>query len=236
MPRSPAERRGAALPMRQLFSPGADAVLRLVIWGTFVVIVTICVLLYGYARGDYVGDNFGAGVAPEQPVPFSHKHHSGELGIDCRYCHTQVENYATAGLPPTHTCMTCHSQIWTGSPMLAPVRDSLAKDEPLHWQRVNRLPDYVYFNHSIHIAKGVGCSSCHGAVDTMQLTYAAHSFRMEFCLSCHRAPQNFLRPVSEIYNMQWTPPADQSARGAAMIKAYHILGPERLTDCSICHR
>ncbi len=220
-------------PMRQLFAPGADAILRLAVLTIFGGAAVVAVLLYLWAGGDYIGS---VGVAPEQPVPFSHKHHSGELGIDCRYCHTAVETQATAGLPPTHTCMTCHSEIWTGSSMLAPVRQSLAQDKPLHWTRVNRLPDYVYFNHSIHITKGVGCSSCHGAVDTMQLTYPAQSFRMEFCLTCHRAPQNYLRPASEIWNMQWTPPSDQATRGAALAREHHIAGPQRLSDCSICHR
>lgn len=222
-----------AQPIRQLFAPGADAVLRLVLWGLVLAILAASVMTLTWSYGDYVGS---AGIAPEQPVPFSHKHHSGELGLDCRNCHQQVETQATAGLPPTHTCMTCHSEIWTGAPMLAPVRDSLANNDPLHWTRVNRLPEYVYFNHSIHVNKGVGCSSCHGAVDTMQLTYAAHSFRMEFCLSCHRAPEQFVRPQSEIWNMEWGPPPDQASLGPALVKQYHIDGPQRLTDCSVCHR
>ena len=222
-----------AQPMRQLFAPGADAVLRLVLWGLVLCVLAGSIMTLTWSYGDFVGN---VGVAPAQPVPFSHKHHSGELGLDCRNCHEQVETQATAGLPPTHTCMTCHSEIWTGSAMLAPVRDSLANDEPLHWTRVNRLPDYVYYNHSIHVAKGIGCSSCHGPVDTMQLTYPAQSFRMEFCLSCHRAPEQFVRPQSEIWNMEWTAPADQAARGAELVKQYHIAGPQRLSDCSICHR
>ena len=221
------------LPARQLFAPGADAVMRLVLWSIVVVLVGGGAMALTWSYGDFVGN---VGVAPEQPVPFSHKHHSGELGLDCRNCHAQVTHEATAGLPPTHTCMTCHSEIWTGSSMLAPVRDSFAKEDPLHWVRVNRLPDYVYFNHSIHVAKGVGCSSCHGAVNEMQLTYAAQSFRMEFCLSCHRAPEQFVRPQSEIWNMQWQPPANQATLGPDLVKQYHILGPQRLTDCSICHR
>lgn len=190
-------------------------------------------VLIGFAHSNYMG---GVGIAPEQPVPFSHKHHSGELGLDCRNCHQQVEQQASAGLPPTHTCMTCHSEIWTGSPMLAPVRDSLANDIPLQWTRVNRLPDYVYFNHSIHIQKGVGCSSCHGAVDTMQLTYRANSFRMEFCLTCHRGPEQFVRPQSEIWNMEWAPPPEQATLGPQLVKDYGIAGPDWMTQCSICHR
>jgi len=218
---------------RQLFAPGADAILRLYILAGVTGVLAIGLVLFGLSHSDYFGS---VGIAPAQPVPFSHKHHSGELGLDCRYCHQQVEAQATAGLPPTHTCMTCHSEIWTGSPMLAPVRESLANNEPLHWTRVNRLPDYAYFNHSIHITKGIGCSSCHGAMDTMQLTYAAQSFKMEFCLSCHRAPENFVRPQQEVWNMEWKAPADQATVGPALVKEYHIAGPDRLTDCSICHR
>ena len=220
-------------PIRQLFAPGADAVLRLVLWASFLGLVVAGIGLYAWSHGSFVG---AVGIAPAQPVPFSHKHHSGELGLDCRNCHQQVEYEQTAGLPPTYTCMTCHSQIWTNSAMLAPVRDSLASDTPLHWTRVNRLPDYVYFNHSIHITKGVGCSSCHGAVDTMQLTYAAQSFKMEFCLTCHRNPEKFVRPAAQVWNMEWVPPDNQAQLGADLVKQYHIAGPQRLSDCSICHR
>jgi hypothetical protein len=156
-------------------------------------------------------------------VPFSHKHHAGELGIDCRYCHSTVEVQATPGLPPTYTCMTCHSQIWTGAPMLEAVRASLANDEPLHWTRVNRLPSYVYFN-------------CHGAVDTMQMTYRANAFHMDFCIACHRNPAPNLRTPDQIFNTSWTPPDDQATAGPALLRHYHIRGAGELTDCSICHR
>ncbi len=219
--------------MRQLFAPGADAILRL---ATLVVVLGVLGGIFvaeGVSRSDYV---YKVGVAPAQPVPFSHKHHSGELGIDCRYCHQQVEYLATAGIPPTWTCMTCHSQIWTGAAMLAPVRDSLANNTPLHWTRVNRLPDYVYYNHSIHIAKGIGCSSCHGAVDQMQLTYRANAFKMQFCIGCHRNPAAYVRPKAEIWNMEWTPPDNQAALGATLVADYHIKNAQILTDCSICHR
>jgi hypothetical protein len=219
--------------MRQLFAPGADAILRLVLFvliggGALFLVVAATV-----SRSDYVAR---VGIAPKQPVPFSHKHHSGELGIDCRYCHSTVEVQATPGLPPTYTCMTCHSQIWTGAPMLAPVRDSLTEDDPLHWTRVNRLPDYVYFNHAIHIGKGVGCSTCHGAVDTMQMTYRANAFHMDFCIACHRNPAPNLRKPQEVWNMSWTPPDDQAKAGPALFRQYHIRGAAELTDCSICHR
>ncbi len=219
--------------MEQLFKPGADAIFRLVL---FIVIFSAAAALAVAAALSGSAFVTGTTIAARQPVPFSHKHHAGELGIDCRYCHTTVETEATAGLPPTYTCMTCHSQIWTGSPMLAPVRDSLARNQPLHWTRLNRLPDYVYFDHAIHIAKGIGCSSCHGQVQEMQLTYAVQSFTMGFCLDCHRAPQNNIRPQDEIFDMAWTPPADQAERGRALLAHYHIRPPAELTDCSICHR
>ena len=219
--------------MRQLFAPGADAILRLATLSLILVVLGGILIAEGISRSDCL---YGVGVAPAQPVPFSHKHHSGELGIDCRYCHQQVEYLATAGIPPTWTCMTCHSQIWTGATMLAPVRDSLANDTPLHWTRVNRLPDYVYYNHSIHITKGIGCSTCHGAVDQMQLTYRANAFKMEFCINCHRNPQANVRPKSEIWNMEWSPPVNQATLGPQLVAAYQIKGAQVLTDCSICHR
>jgi hypothetical protein len=219
--------------MRQLFAPGADAILRLAILASVLGVISILVMAGFITESDYVTT---VGVAPAQPVPFSHKHHAGELGLDCRYCHQQVETQATAGIPPTHTCMTCHSQIWTQADMLAPVRDSLDKNTPIHWIRVNRLPDYVYFNHSIHIDKGIGCSSCHGAVDQMQLTARANAFEMGFCLNCHRNPQKFVRPPQEVWNMEWSPPSDQATIGAALVRQNHIRGPAELSDCSICHR
>jgi hypothetical protein len=170
----------------------------------------------------------------DQPVPFSHEHHVSGLGLDCRFCHASVEVSASAGLPSTSTCMTCHSQIWTNAQLLEPVRQSLASGIPIRWNRVNDLPDYVYFNHSIHIAKGVGCSSCHGDVGRMSLSYKAESLTMGFCLDCHRNPGPHLRPANQIFNTEWkrTPetPSDQ-----ALLAAYHI-GTRALTDCSICHR
>ena len=170
----------------------------------------------------------------DQVVPFSHEHHVAGLGIDCRFCHTAVEVSAVAGLPPTSTCMTCHSEIWTNARMLAPVRLSLVNDEPLVWHRVNDLPDYVYFNHSIHIAKGVGCSSCHGEVDRMPLSYKATTLTMQFCLDCHRDPGPRLRPKDQIFNTEWHRTADTPSP-AALLSAYRV-GGRRLTDCSICHR
>jgi len=170
----------------------------------------------------------------KQPVPFSHEHHVAGLGLDCRFCHTSVEVSSTAGLPPTYTCMTCHSQIWTNAALLAPVRDSLANGKPIVWKRVNDLPNYVYFNHSIHIAKGVGCSSCHGEIDRMALTYKAKTLTMQFCLDCHRDPGPNLRPKDQIYNTDWRRTKDTPSP-ETLLAQYHV-GGRKLTDCSICHR
>ena len=174
-------------------------------------------------------------IVVEQPVQFSHEHHAGELGIDCRYCHTSVEQSRYAGIPPTHTCMTCHSQIWTNAEMLAPVRRSLADGVPLRWARVHDLPDYVYFDHSVHVTNGVGCSTCHGAVNRMQQVRQVAPLTMGWCLDCHRNPAPNLRLASEIYNMEWTPPADQRELGGRLLEHYGIRS-EHLTDCSRCHR
>jgi hypothetical protein len=169
-----------------------------------------------------------------QPVPFSHQHHVAGLGIDCRFCHVSVEISADAGMPPTWTCMTCHSQIWTNAAILAPVRQSLANGTPLRWGRVYDLPDYVYFNHAIHIAKGVGCQSCHGHVAEMPLTEKAVSLTMQFCLDCHRDPGPQLRPENRIFDTGWQRSADTPSP-AALLDHYKV--PDRnLTDCSICHR
>lgn len=177
--------------------------------------------------------NTGQNVAREQPVPFSHKHHVGELGIDCRYCHTAVERSANAGFPPTQTCMNCHSQIWALSPTLEPVRASWRDDESIPWTKVYDLPDYVYFNHSIHVAKGIGCASCHGRIDLMNLTEQAPTLFMEWCLECHRNPAPNVRPRSEVFNMAWQPPADQPNLGAELVAAHDIHGRD---DCTACHR
>jgi hypothetical protein len=182
----------------------------------------------------YMDYNSHERFAPEQPVPFSHKHHASGLGIDCRYCHTHVETSSNAGMPSTAICMTCHSQIWTNAKMLAPDRQSLAENVPIRWTRVYDLPDYVFFDHSIHIAKGVGCSSCHGEVDRMPLTYKARSLTMEFCLDCHRNPGPHLRPGNQIFNTEWHRAAD-TPKPEALMAAYGI-GGRRLTDCSLCHR
>jgi hypothetical protein len=220
--------------MTQVFSPAADTWMRLFLVSAVAAAAGSIVLVVGYARSDWVT---GARIHPgAQPVPFSHKHHAGELGIDCRYCHTKVADSPRAGLPPTHTCMTCHSQIWTGAPMLAPVRASLAQDKPLRWRRVALLPDYVYFRHDIHIAKGLGCAECHGRVDQMALTFRAKPLTMQFCLDCHRDPAPRLRPRDQITNMAWKPPADgKAALGHQLMREYGIREGQ-LTHCTVCHR
>jgi hypothetical protein len=175
------------------------------------------------------------GTPVEQVVAFSHKHHVGDDGFDCRYCHTSVETSAFAGIPPTHTCMTCHSQLFTDQPMLAPVIDSLRSGKPIHWKRIHDLPDFVYFNHSIHIAKGVGCEECHGRVDLMPLTWRVAPLTMQWCLACHRDPAMHLRPVEHVFDMGWKPTEDQRELGTKLVAAYHI-HTSTLTDCSTCHR
>jgi hypothetical protein len=170
-----------------------------------------------------------------QPVPFSHHHHYEQLGIDCRYCHTSVEKSSFAGVPDTETCMTCHSQLFTTAPLLAPIRHSLASDEPMRWNRVTKLPDFVFFNHSIHIAKGVGCATCHGQIDKMPLTWKTETFYMKWCLDCHKQPENFLRPHDKVFEMDWRPPPNQVQAGLQLAAANHVNTTE-LKDCSRCHR
>lgn len=186
----------------------------------------------------YAGSSYGTGMGVEvvQPVPFSHQHHVGVLGIDCRYCHTTVERSSYAGMPETKTCMNCHSQIWVGSQMLAPVRESYASNKPLTWHRVYNLPGFVYFDHSIHVQKGVGCSSCHGRIDKMPFTYQVPSLLMEWCLDCHRDPEMRVRPRDEVFNMQYEPPANQRELGRKLVKEYDIQDSRFLTSCTVCHR
>lgn len=174
-------------------------------------------------------------VALDQPVPFSHEHHVSGLGIDCRYCHTTVEHGATAGLPPTETCMTCHSQVWTEAPVLAPVRASWISGRPVKWNRVHDVPAFVFFNHGIHVQKGIGCSECHGRVDRMPLVSQAHSLWMKWCLDCHRHPERQIRPKEEVFNMNYETPTNQLELGQTLLAKYDI-HPSQLTDCSICHR
>ncbi len=173
------------------------------------------------------------GYQPEQPVPYSHKLHVGELGLDCRYCHVNVERAAMATVPPTQTCMNCHSKVATESRKLQPIRTSWAENKPMEWVRVHDLPDYVYFNHSAHITAGVGCESCHGNVAAMEKVHQDKPLSMGWCLDCHRNPAPNLRPASEITTMNYQPPANQLELALQMIQQKNIKPP---IDCSGCHR
>jgi hypothetical protein len=218
--------------MAQIFHPSTNTVSKLTIFGAVFLIGGLLWLLAELNRSSYVTQ---ANVVRPQPVPFSHKHHVSGLGIDCRYCHTAVEQSAFAGIPSTSTCMNCHSQIWTNSPMLEPVRESYRTGQPLRWNRVHNLAEFVYFNHGIHVNKGVGCTTCHGPVDQMPLVSQENSLLMEWCLDCHRNPEQYLRPREEVFNMAWTAPANQSELGMELVRKYNVR-TEQLTDCSVCHR
>ena len=219
--------------MPQIFHRSVNVVSRISILGAVFILAGL-----GWAWGRWVRSDYATnvGVAVTQPIDFSHQHHVAGLGIDCRYCHTSVENSSFAGIPPTRTCINCHSQIFAYSPMLQLVRDSYKNDKPIHWSRVHHLADFAYFDHSIHVAKGVGCSTCHGRVDQMPLTWQTATLHMEWCLECHRQPERFVRPRSEIYNMAWQPSPDQLEQGRELLKLYNIPRGGRLTDCSTCHR
>jgi hypothetical protein len=216
--------------MSQIFHHSTNTLSRLSIFGG---IFIIAFLVWAWAELNASTYATRAKVPVEQPVPFSHEHHVGGLGIDCRYCHTTVENSSFANIPPTKTCMNCHSQIWSTAPMLEPVRESFRTDKSIRWIRVHDLPDYVYFNHSIHVAKGVGCTTCHGQVNKMPLMWQESSLQMTWCLECHRHPERFVRPRSEVFSVTYTPPADQLALGRKLVKEYSI---QSLTSCSTCHR
>jgi hypothetical protein len=217
--------------MAQIFHPSTNTIAKLSIVGGLLAVPGLSLVVYGFNMS--YGVNLRTPL--EQPVPFSHKHHAGDDGIDCRYCHTTVEKSAFANIPPTHTCMTCHSQIWTDSPLLQPVRDSFRSGRPLVWARVHDLPDFVYFNHSIHIKKGISCVSCHGRVDEMPLTAKQHTLSMRWCLNCHRNPEKFIRPREQVFNLAWKPKTDQERMGQELVRKYHVLNKFQMTNCSTCH-
>ncbi|MDT5120582.1 MAG: hypothetical protein QOC96_64 [Acidobacteriota bacterium] len=220
--------------MPQIFHHSTNFLARLSIFGAIFILLAALWVVAEINRSSWIT---GAFVERQQPVQFSHKHHVGDDGIDCRYCHTSVETSPSAGIPPTQTCMNCHSQIWSDSPYLEPVRESARTGKPIEWTRVNDLPDYVYFNHSIHINKGVGCSTCHGNVAQMPMMYQAASLQMEWCIACHRNPAPFLREKKEeIFKMDWRAPANQEEIGARLFKQHKIQDARALTSCSTCHR
>lgn len=219
--------------MPQIFHHSTNLIARMSIYGGVFILAALGGALYTVALSPYYTD---VNVAREQPVPFSHKHHVGALGIDCRYCHTSVEKSSFAGIPPTQTCMSCHSKIWTNAAMLEPVRASYREDKSIAWTRVNALPDFVYFDHSIHVTKGVGCTTCHGPIAEMPLTWRANTLYMSWCLDCHRAPEKYLRPKSEVFNPDYQSPADQLDLGKRLVTEYKIQNARALTSCSTCHR
>jgi len=233
----------------QIFPRSSNAIARTSLFVVVMVVAGLGWLLFELQRSPYITME---GVRRPQPVPFSHQHHVTGLGIDCRYCHTSVEESSFAGIPPTKTCMNCHAQIWTNAAYLEPVRESFRTGKSLQWFRVNQLPNFVYFNHSIHINKGVGCDTCHGPIDKMPLVYQYASLQMEFCLDCHRAPEKYLRPRDQVFNMRYVAPVelpqqktvvfngkpytDQMELGKALKAEYKVRSVNDITSCNTCHR
>ena len=216
--------------MSQTFKPRANQIARASLAAVVILAAGVAAAIPALMRSDYVT---GANTNVTQPIQFSHAHHVGGMGIDCRYCHTSVEQSSFANIPPTKTCMNCHSQIWVTSPYLEPVRASYRTDTPLRWTRVHNLPDFVYFNHSIHVKKGVGCETCHGRIDQMPGIYQANTLQMEWCLGCHRAPERYVRPREFVTTMGYVPAEPQAVLGARLVNDYDI---QKLTSCSTCHR
>ena len=219
--------------MSQLFHHSANAIARFTLFGTIFILA-----FAGWIFMQFAGSNWVTRQAQQrqQPIPFSHEHHVGGLGIDCRYCHTTVETSSFANIPPTKTCMNCHSQIWLTSPTLEPVRASFRTGTSIRWTRVDDLPDFVYFNHSIHISNGIGCESCHGRIDLMPLTVQHANLEMSWCLDCHRNPEKYVRPREFVTTMGYHPDGDQEVIGARLVKEYGIQDARTLTSCNTCHR
>jgi cytochrome c7-like protein/class III cytochrome C family protein len=217
----------------QTFSAKFDQYLRLgcLILSALLLLITLVVM--GCVRSSWVtGETF----SPAQPVQFSHRHHAGQLEIDCRYCHVSVETSDKAGLPSTQTCMTCHSELYTDAEILKPIRESWANDRPVRWTRVLELPDFVYFSHQVHVKNGVACTECHGRVDRMPLTSQSERYTMGWCLECHREPSGRLRPAEQVFEPQWEPPHKQRDRIAEHLMTKYQISLTRLTECTSCHR
>jgi len=214
--------------MPQVFHPSMNTFARVSIFGAIFLVATIFGIGWGLVRSPYMTE---AGVIRSQPVPFSHLHHVGDIGLDCRYCHRSVETEAFAGIPSTEVCMNCHSQLWSESEMLAPVRESFRENKPLEWTRVHDTPDYVFFHHGIHVSKGIACERCHGQVDKMPLMWRQNTLHMEWCLECHRHPDKNVRPKEDVFAMGWKPKST-TPTGAELVAAHHIRSE---TNCSICH-
>lgn len=217
--------------MAQIFRPRSNSIARASLAGVVLLICASGWILHAVYWSPWTTLEM---TPLEQPVPFSHKHHVYGLGLDCRFCHTTVQKSSFAGMPSTETCMTCHSQIWKNAPLLAPVRKSLADNTPLRWNRVNQTPDFVFFDHSVHVNHGFGCVTCHGQLDQMPLTWKSHTLYMKWCLGCHREPEKYIRPLEEVFNLNWSA-TNQLALGRKLVADYHV-HTEQLTDCSMCHR
>lgn len=216
--------------MPPIFPRSANALAKASLILGLLLLVVLGWVVFSLMRSPYLTRQ---GEILQQPVPFSHDHHVAEVGIDCRYCHTAVEKSASAGIPPTATCMNCHNQIWAQAPLLEPVRASFRDNKSLEWSKLNDLPDFVYFNHSIHVAKGVACITCHGPVNRMPLMYQWATLQMEWCLACHRDPVKNLRPREEVANVFWQPPADLPELQQKLAALYNV---KSKTSCSTCHR
>jgi hypothetical protein len=216
--------------MPQIFHPSMNTIARVSIFGAVFIVSAALALLMVVVRSPYTTE---AGVVREQPVPFSHKHHVGDVGLDCRYCHASVETSSFAGMPSTEVCMNCHSQLFRDSPLLQPVRESWKTDQPLAWTRVHDLPDFAYFDHGIHVHKGIACATCHGPVNEMPLMWREHSLHMEWCLACHRDPQKFVGPRAAVFSMNEQRKDLSSDERSALADEYHIRSQ---TNCSVCHR
>jgi hypothetical protein len=216
--------------MSQIFHPATNVFSKVSILGAAGILALAGALLNTMYRSSW---STQVDVVRQQPVQFSHEHHVRGLGIDCRYCHTAVEESSFAGVPPTETCMNCHAQIWNDSPKLEPVRASFRTGKPLEWTRVHDVPDFVYFNHSIHVNKGVGCETCHGRVDKMPLTWRVQTLHMEWCLDCHRHPEKNVRPRDKVFQMGWNAGVGQASLGEKLVDEYQI---KKLTNCTTCHR
>lgn len=219
--------KGDSVP--QIFPPSANKWPPITFAGFAVLLVSAVGFFWYYGSPEYTD----VGYRPVQPVPYDHQLHAGDLGIDCRYCHVSVEQSGVANVPPTQTCMNCHTIIKAESEKLAMIRNSYSSRMPVEWIKIHKLPDYVYFNHSAHIRAGVGCESCHGNIASMQIVSQSKPLSMSWCLDCHRDPVMHLRPAHDITVMGWTPPANQREMGSLLRQTHKINPPE---DCSGCHR
>jgi hypothetical protein len=219
--------------MAQIFHRSTNFIARFSVFSTVFLLSLASIAVLAVARSPYMTRQ---NISREQPVQFSHKHHVGDDGIDCRYCHTGVETSAVAGIPPTKTCMNCHSVLFNNAPYLEPIRASYRDDKSIEWVKIHRLADFVYFNHSIHVNKGVGCTTCHGPIDQMPLVFQANTLLMQWCLDCHRNPAPNLRPMDKVFAMDWKAGPDQEEQGQKFMVERKIRTTVELTSCSTCHR